>query len=280
MKLRNVLVRLDEAIGPEGRASFRPAATAKQIAATAAALEMPLPPTLRELYEWHDGETPTSTLFHDALKAEVDVTWGAFSDAPYALSFMSLDDVARAGVTNFYMTDDGDVVRSAVDAGDAEQVGVIPFVWIRKRSNVEGEPGEEDDDWFYAVDTRRGAVWLFEVGNENLEGALEEAPSLGKWLEKLAAHARRLTAAKPKAAPVVEAPSVLCFKFLLDRKLVELAEGISPAQAAERIAPLLAARPPKRAVRAVLEHLSEDDSIAEVFADDDVLARVVSEFLE
>jgi len=33
-------------------------------------------------------------------------------------------------------------------------------------------------------------------------------------------------------------------------------------------------------VRAVLEHLSEDDSIAEVFADDDVLARVVSEFLE
>jgi len=177
------------------------------------------------------------------------------------------------------MTDDGDVVRSAVEAGDAEQVGVVPFVWIRRRSNVGGEPGE-DDDWFYAVDTRRGAVWLFEVGNENLEGALEEAPNLGKLLEKVAAHARRVAAAKPKAAPVVEAPSVLCFKFLLDRKLVELAEGISPAQAAERIAPLLAARPPKRAVRAVLEHLSEDDSIAEVFADDDVLARVVSEFLE
>ncbi|MBN9164917.1 MAG: hypothetical protein J0I07_28400 [Myxococcales bacterium] len=279
MNLRNVLVRLDEALGHEGRSSLRPAATAKQIAATAAALEMPLPPTLRDLYEWHDGETPSSTLFHDALEAEVAVTWGAFSDAPYTISFMSLDDVARAGVTNLYMTDDGDVVRSAVEAGDAEQVGVVPFVWIRRRSNVGGEPGE-DDDWFYAVDTRRGAVWLFEVGNENLEGALEEAPNLGKLLEKVAAHARRVAAAKPKAAPVVEAPSVLCFKFLLDRKLVELAEGISPAQAAERIAPLLAARPPKRAVRAVLEHLSEDDSIAEVFADDDVLARVVSEFLE
>lgn len=279
MKLRNVLVRLDEAIGPEGRSSLRPAATVKEIAATAAALEMPLPPTLRELYEWHDGETPTSTLFHDALTAEVDVTWGAFSDAPYAIPFMSLDDVARAGVTNFYMSDDGDVVRSAADAGDAEQVGVVPFVWIRKRSNVEGEPGE-DDDWFFAVDTRRGAVWLFEVGNENLEGAFEEAPNLGKWLETLAAKARRVTAAKPKAAPVVEAPSVLCFKFLLDRKLIELADGISLAQAAERIAPLLASKPPKRAVRAVLEHLSEDDSIAEVFADDDLLARVVSEFLE
>ena len=279
MKLQNVLVRLDEAIGPEGRSSLHPAATAKQIAATAAALEMPLPPALRELYEWHDGETPTSTLFHDALEAEVDVTWGAFSDAPYAISFMSLADVARAGVTNFYMTDDGDVVRSAADAGDAEQVGVIPFVWIRKRSNVGSEPGE-DDDWFYAVDTRTGAVWLFEVGNENLEGALEEAPSLGKWLEKLAAHARRVTAAKPKAAPVVEAPSHLCFKFLLDRKLIELADGITPSHAAERIAPLLAARPPKRAVRAVIEHLSEDDSIAEVFADDDLLARVVSEFVE
>ena len=67
MNLRNVLVRLDEALGHEGRSSLRPAATAKQIAATAAALEMPLPPTLRDLYEWHDGETPSSTLFHDAL---------------------------------------------------------------------------------------------------------------------------------------------------------------------------------------------------------------------
>lgn len=279
MRLQNVLVRLDEAFGPEGRSSLRSAATAKDVAAAAAALEMPFPPALRELYEWHDGETPTSTLFHDALKAEVGATLRAFSDAPHTISFMSLDDVARAGVTNFYMADNGDVVRSAVDAGDAEQVGVVPFVWIRKRSNVDSEPGE-DDDWFLAVDTRRGAVWLFEVGNENLEGALEEAPNLGKWLEALAAKARRVTAAKPKAAPVVKAPSVLCLKFLLDRKLIELADGMSFPQAAERIAPLLASRPPKRAVRAVVEHLSEDDSIAEVFADDDLLARVVSEFVE
>ena len=71
------------------------------------------------------------------------------------------------------------------------------------------------------MDTRRGAVWLFEVGNENLEGAFEEAPNLGKWLETLVVKARRVTAAKPKAAPVAEAPSVLCFKFLLDRKLIE-----------------------------------------------------------
>ena len=65
-------------------------------------------------------------VYGENIGHEVDATWSAFSDAPYAISFVSLDDVARAGVTNFYMSDDGDVIRSAADAGEAEQVGVVP----------------------------------------------------------------------------------------------------------------------------------------------------------
>lgn len=160
------------------------------------------------------------------------------------------------------------------------------------------EPNDQDrelseDDWLLGVDGMRGAVWLFEVGDEGLEGLFKDAPSLSKWLERTAGKVAKVVGRAPKpgatpkqpqdasaGTPTLQSPAVLCLKFLLDRKQIELAEGASVAELAARITPLLSLKPPKRAVRAVLDLLAEDAAVDEVFADDDLLAKIVIEFVD
>jgi hypothetical protein len=75
-------------------------------------------------------------------------------------------------------------------------------------------------------------------------------------------------------------PAELLLQFLLDRKLLEIAEGSSIADVASRVAPLLSLKPEKRAIKEVIAFFEDDDGIDEVFADDEMLKAIVAEFLD
>lgn len=290
--LQDSFVRFEKAAGEKVDDSLRPGAAAEAIKAAGAKLGSPVPASLAALYARHDGETPSSSLFDTATREELSIQWESWSEGSFEVRFMSLAQVVNVGTTEAWLDGDGECLRSPPEDGDdAEETVLVPFVRIRARlsggksSNVDSS---QDDDWLFAVDTNREAVWLYEVGNQGLEGVLEEAPNLAAWFDRMAteltrAQQKALAESVPPApgkGPTVNAPSELLVKFMVDRKLIELEDGATIAKVARKLAPLLSLKPSKRAVRAVLDGLSDDDQIGEIFADDDLLAKVVIEFVD
>jgi len=285
MDLAPLFAIVDDALGPEGRAMLRPPAKRSDIAAVERKRTAPLPAALRTLYEqWHDGETSTSTLFDDVLHDDFSEMWTSyFDDAPFEVRFLTLGELSPHDL-DVWIAPDGEASRE--ERAGWERTVAVPFVWIRSIKETEEEwerPAVDDDDWLLAVDASHGAVWLYEVGDEELEGIAPQEGSLAAWLEAFAAKAmqmRRDLGLSPVSlrAPLQD-PAALLVRFMLERNLVELADGATVDDVAQKLAPLLALTPPKRAVRAVLDQLSDDDAIAEVFADDELLAKVVAEFV-
>ena len=295
MALADSLAAFEQALLPSERDGLRRPASAASLTGAARALGATLPPSITALYGWHDGESNHSSLFDDALHGEIELQWGVHSESPFEIRFMSLDEIKRAGTDQIWMLPDGSAYRRKPSGDGATQVEVVPFVWIREHSEssdrVPQEPG--DWDWLITVDTVHGKVWMFEVGGEDRKGVEELAPDLGTWMENLAElvvlardgddDAEDDDDAPPSAAEEAAAPnspSMLLMRFLLDRNLIELAEGATPVAMATKLVPLLSIRPPKQAVKAVLEALTDSDLIDEVFADDAILSRIIIEFVD
>jgi hypothetical protein len=294
MALAESLAAFERALVSSERDGLRRPASAASLTGAARELGATLPPSFAALYAWHDGESTHSALFDDALRPEIESLWSAFSEAPFEIRFMTLDEVKRAGTDQIWMLPDGSAYRGKPDGEGATQVEVFPFVWVQEREDrsdrVPREPG--DHDWLLAVDGVHGKVWMFEIAGETLETVEEQAPDLGTWMENLA---ELVVLARDEEegdddedspASVVEeaaapnAPPMLLMRFLLDRNLIELAEGATPAAMAAKLLPLLSIRPPKAAVKAVLETLTDSDLIDEVFADDAILSRIIIEFVD
>ena len=135
---------------------------------------------------------------------------------------------------------------------------------------------------------------MFEIAGKSLESVEEQAPDLGTWMENLAElvvlardgeeaeeeedEDAPASGAEQAAAP--NSPPMLLMRFLLDRNQIELAEGATAEAMATKLMPLLSIRPPKAAVKAVLETLTDSDLIDEVYADDAILSRIIIEFVD
>jgi hypothetical protein len=257
-----------------------------------------LPPSLRALYAWHDGETDVSTLFDALCRDDHAREWETYNAAEPEIRLMSLAEIATAGAFDARFDEDtGECIRvedRSEDDGSGLRAKLVPFLWIHARDSQgaveEGldAMGPHDDDWLVAVDTLHEAVWLFEIADEGLEGVLEEASSLAAWLDVRVERLERSEvsvgdedgAGARQGARDVRPPAELLLQFLLDRELVELAEGASLPKLALRMTPLLGLKPEKRAIQEVIGFFEEDDDVDEVFADDDVLKAIVVEFLD
>jgi len=127
----------------------------------------------------------------------------------------------------------------------------------------------------------------------DLELLQDELPALVDVLKRLFEGAPdKLTlekpakkSARPKKAEAAEpalpasSPALALVRLLTEKKLIELDEGVRPESVAKRIAPLLRLLPEKRAKKETVAFLFDDDEIAEVYADEDLLYAVVREFL-
>lgn len=244
-----------------------------------------LPPSLRALYEWHDGEAPEGRLFHSLCRDDISALW--LSEAAFDIRLLKLAEVTAMGPTTAYFAGEEASIKPIAGATEAT---LIPFLWIRDGGDGTRDEASlevSDDDWLISVGTHDDAVYLFEVGGEGLEGVFEQAPSLAVWLGRLVGRLERAKAAKDKAAaakaPVVikpDSPALMLLRILVDKEQVALAEGVKLEDVAARIAPFLAIPRPKLAAKAMLEFFEEDDMIDEVFADQDVLQMIVKEFLD
>ena len=296
MALAESLAAFERALLSSERDGLRRPASAASLTGAARELGATLPPSFAALYAWHDGESTHSALFDEALRAEIEIRWGGFSEAPFEIRFMTLDEVKRAGTDQIWMLPDGSAYRRKPDGEGATQVEVFPFVWVQEREEnsdrIPREPG--DHDWLITVDGVHGKVWMFEIAGKSLESVEEQAPDLGTWMENLAElvvlardgaeeeeeEDEDAPASGAEQAPAPNSPPMLLMRFLLDRNQIELAEGATAEAMATKLMPLLSIRPPKAAVKAVLETLTDSDLIDEVYADDAILSRIIIEFVD
>lgn len=270
-------------------------ATATQLDRVGKTLGVKLPKDLRALYAWRDGETESGELFDVLVRPTIEDAWASYNEDPVEVRFMPLTEVVRAGA--FRARIDGKTGRCEQTSGKHGKAKanchLIPFLWIR--SPIADEVTEDDDgeevrvpaesDWHVAIDTEKQSVWLFEVANEGLEEIIQESPSLAAWLapfvETLERGEVRLDSIAPsERVPKIEPPARLLLRFLLDREQLELAEGVTVDDVAEKVAPLLDKKPRRSAIDAVIEFFEDDETIAELYADDDILREVVGEFVE
>jgi len=279
----DLLERFDGALGklPEHKDALRPGAKPAALATTERALGSKLPKTLSALYAWHDGETPTGTVFDALCRSDVDASWDSSDGRDFSVRFMTLAELERDGVTEAYLEKSTSSMWLARIEEACVVCRLVPFLWIRAR---EGDDAREpsDDDWRVAVDDVSGAVWLYEPAGEGLELVERQAGSLDEWLRtrtmKLEKIARQVVAQAPAAVPVIRPPAQVLLELLVEKGAIELAEGVDVAEVAARLGPLLAQIPRKVAVTAAMEFFDEDESIAELFVDDDVLRRIVGQF--
>jgi hypothetical protein len=281
--LRPLLARFDAALEKTPGWSLSGAAEASIVERCQRTLGVALPASLRTLYAWHDGETPGATLFETLLREELEVL-EEIAPSPLLARFMPLAEVGRTGIVAAHLDQDGECVLGRPAADGVEIFHVIPFVWLRADADLPEradatEP--EDGDWLLGIDTRGEAVWLLEAVGEGL--VFSHAPSLVRWIGGVVERLERTARSKPppsvRPPPKVAAPAVQLVSLLVEKKLVELAEGVTVADVAERIAPLLALVPEKRAMTAVVELFFDDPNIDEVFADEDTLRAITREFL-
>jgi hypothetical protein len=290
MSLAASLSAFDQALLTTERDGLRSPASPAALTGAATELGAPLPPSFVELYRWHDGESNHSSLIDTALRSEIDDQWGLHSEAGFEIRFMTLAEVKRVGIDNVWQLPDGTFTRRKPEVDGATKVTMFPFVWIQSHEEEDKRhPRELDDaDWLIAVESARGKIVMYEVAGESLEEVVEQAPDLSTWLDNVAQHlvlARDAEEQQPAEEPAAEAdlagsPSMLLMRFLLDRNLIEMAEGATDADMATKLVPLLAIRPPKQAVRAVLETLTDSELVDEVFADDAMLSRIIIEFVD
>ena len=279
----DLLERFDEALGklPVHKDALRPGAKPSAVATTERTLGSRLPKTLSALYAWHDGETSTGTVFDALCRSDVDASWDSSDGRDFSVRFMTLAELERDGVTEAYLEKSTNSMWLARIEEPCVVCRLVPFLWIRGRDGDDArEPS--DDDWRVAVDDVSGAVWLYEPAGEGLELVERQAGSLDEWLRtrtmKLEKIARQVVARAPAAVPVIGPPAQVLLDLLVEKRAVELAEGVDVAEAAARLGPLLAQNPRKIAVTAAMEFFYEDESIAELFVDDDVLRRIVGQF--
>ena len=276
------LERFDEALGklPEHESALRPGAKPDALATTARALGKQASKTLAALYAWHDGETPTGAVFDALCRSDVDASWDSSDGREFAVRFMTLAELERAGVTEAYFEKSTNSMWLARIEEPCVVCRLVPFLWIRGRDGDDArEPS--DDDWHVAVDDVSGAVWLYEPAGEGLELVERQASSLDEWLRtrtmKLEKMARQVAAKAPAVVPI-RPPAQVLLELLVEKGAIELAEGVDIAETAARLGPLLAQIPRKIAVAGAMEFFDEDESIAELFVDDDVLRRIVGQF--
>ncbi|AKV04753.1 hypothetical protein AKJ09_11416 [Labilithrix luteola] len=279
----DLLERFDEALKKlvEHAKGLRPGAKPADITTAERALEAKLPKTLAALYAWHDGEMPSGKVFDELCRTDVDASWDEETRQAFVVKFMTLAEVAEAGVTEAHF----ERATNSMWLNPIDEPSVtcklVPFLWVRG-----GDPAEKreprPDDWFVGVDDVSGAVWLYEPDGEDLEIVDRQAPALEEWLRirtlKLEKLSRTAAAKAPSAVPVVRPPALLLLELLVEKGAIELSEDADIPSTAARLAPLLAQIPQKLAVKSAMTFLEEDDSIAEIFMDDDKLRKIVSQF--
>jgi hypothetical protein len=299
----SVLARFDAWLGgskSRARCLAPPAKAPAAIAKLEKTLGARLPASLRALYAWHDGETESSTLLDALCRDDHAAEWDTYNPAEPEIRLMNLAQIASAGAFDVRFDEEtGECIRLSDDDDDDDdgsglRAKLVPFLWIHAREPdgavEEGldAMGPHDDDWLVAVDTLHEAVWLFEIADEGLEGVLDEASSLAAWLD---VRVERLESdevtvhddegeGEGEGGRASRPAAELLLQFLLDRRLLELAEGASLPKVALRMTPLLGLKPEKRAIEEVIGFFEDDDDVDEVFADDDMLKAIAVEFLD
>jgi hypothetical protein len=290
--LADVLGSFDRWLATQPRAALAklsPKTSAAQVAKVERKLGTKLPASLRMLYAWHDGERAKSGLFDPAGRELYGEIWHSYNDTRFELHFLSLAEMAMEGATGVSFDAEGECVRPAQHDRSAQPDKLVPFAWVRGlpkgRDDVDDVAKGHDsplskEDWLICVDTRHERVWMFELGNQGLEGVAQEASDVAAWfyrvLSVLEAPAKP---AKRSGPPQIEPPAVVLLRLMIDKKLIELAEGADLMEVAARLGPLLQQSPKKIALKSGIDFFAQDKAVDEVFVDDDLLETLLKEFV-
>lgn len=284
--LRSELARFDGWLAkhPLQLSALKKGATDAVLAKGDKAFGVAIPSSLRALWAWHEGEVAHADLFEGLLRESISTLRQAYSSAPIGIRFMPVAEASAIAPLEVTVGEEGECERTP--GGDH----LIPFVRVRTVETGAADDDDDeddelaDDDWLVAVDTKRQAVWLYEVGNQGLEGVFEEATSLAEWVSLFVEGLIAVplpTANKPDETgrqPSVAPPAEVMLRMLVDKELVELAPDATLEDVAQRLAPILDLKPPKRAAVALTEFFESDQGIAELFADDEILSVLAREF--
>jgi hypothetical protein len=175
-----MLARLDACLVGRGRASrmLRKGVKNTQLSWLGRELGARLPQSLRALLSWHDGERK-ALVFDRLLRADLEAMWGSWSENAFEARLLPLASIARLGATEATLDENGHVGRIWNPTVPANRK-LVPFVRVRDlgpdghtEDDVplgQDDSDADDQDWLLAVDDIEERVWLFEIGNQGLEG--------------------------------------------------------------------------------------------------------------
>jgi hypothetical protein len=243
-----------------------------------------LPPSLQTLLAWHNGEGEGARLFNTLLAHEFEPTWRAvYPDLALDVTFLSVSKIAIAGAIGVSMGP-AEILGAAENA--SASFHVIPFLCVQSLE----APHEK---WYLGVDTRDERVWLcardashapsFHLRAESLKAWFEQisqqllapgpSPERERLLRELLPTPRQVPGAKRTPS---DARSLL--NMLVAEQAIELESGVEDALEL-RVLKQLVKRPRAEAVRGIVALLSEDAGIAEIYASDDALRRMINGFV-
>jgi hypothetical protein len=238
-----------------------------------------LPPSVQTLLAWHNGESDGARLFHALVVHEVEARWReVYPDLAPGVSFLSVSKIASVGALRVSV-DESETLSAWKDAAEAP-FHVIPFVRLATQ-----EPREH---WYIGVDSCFERVWLCAYDVSGVPIFDRQADSIGAWFETLLAkllapgreHLLRELIPSPRVRnakrSTTDARALL--NMLIAEQAIELEAGAEVALELQ-VLKQLAKRPRADAVRGIVTLLSEDAGVAEIYATDDALRRMINGFV-
>lgn len=263
-------------------------------------LGVSIPPELRVLYAWRNGQHSEGGLFDRALQIASEPALLQRRAENSGGVFLSLAEMVRTGIhpAGFFdealanqrfggIHDYDGTVEYVPDGNDAHPTNLLPFGWFpigERHGDDQDEDQVLDDDLVVALDDARGAVVLYEPVHEEVEGIFQLAPSLASFLEGIASSLESGTLVPPELPPPVRTrqrvdAAGLLLQELIARCLVEVVADADLAETADALRPLLRTAGHEHAVEAVVEWLLQDARIEEVFAEPEQLGVIVAEYV-
>lgn len=294
LQLQEVLARWDAWLAGHRAIArmFSKSASNGQIWWTGQQLGKSLPPSLRSLMAWHNGETRTSRIVDRMLREYFSEVFALYSHHGPA-RWMNHLAIAREGLwlAQLNNAESGVVCRRRSD-DETSNAALVPFIHIplgidetESKGDDDGPTEINDGDWILAVDTLYESVWLFESDGEELEGLRCQAPNLAAFWGELLALLETGKVELPAPVKREEAPAepekeaIGLVRLLIEKEFVALASGVDMAALHARVAACLREKRRERARDRVVKCILEDDAFEDVFAEDDVLRLLIEQYI-